>query len=87
MGQLKQAGNLEETLTKASERIAQGLAMRKSCELFKKAEAFLEPYSKEFMSEIQAKEYIQQTGIKILKLIYLLKNFDTEGDLIFYGLR
>jgi len=64
MAQLKQAGKLEGTISHTFESISKNPAMRESFEVFKKAEAFLEPYSKGFMSEIQARELIHQTGIR-----------------------
>lgn len=64
MGQLKQAGKLETTVSNRCENISRNPMMRESIEAFKKAEAFLEPYSKGFMSEIQARELIYQTGMR-----------------------
>ena len=64
MAQLKRAGSLEQTLATTFENIANQPALLKSVQRFKKAEAFLEPYSKGFMSETQAKELIRQAGIQ-----------------------
>jgi tetratricopeptide (TPR) repeat protein len=63
MGQLKQAGNLENAVTNTFENISKNPAMRESFEFFKKAEAFLKPY-KAFMEETQCRELIHQTGIQ-----------------------
>jgi hypothetical protein len=64
VAQLKQAGNLEGTVAHTFENISRNPVMRESFEIFKKAEAFLEPYSKGVMPEIQARELIRQTGIR-----------------------
>lgn len=64
MAQLKKAGNLESAVANTVENIANNPSLSKSLELFKRAEAFLEPYSKGFIPEIQAKELIHQTGIR-----------------------
>lgn len=64
MGQLKQAGKLETTVSNTFENITKNPAMRESFELFNKAETFLEPYCKGFLSETQARELIHQTGIR-----------------------
>lgn len=61
MGQLKQAGKLEMTVTKTYEHLS--LSMQESIQLFDKAQEFLKPY-KAFMSETQCRELIHQTGIK-----------------------
>jgi tetratricopeptide (TPR) repeat protein len=61
MGQLKQAGRLEGTVTRAYETLSP--SMKESYELFKKAQEFLKPY-KGFMSESQVRELIHQTGIR-----------------------
>jgi hypothetical protein len=64
MTQLKQAGNLEGAVKNVSQRIISNPVMRESFELFNKAESFLEPYSKSFLQEMQARELIHQTGIR-----------------------
>jgi len=61
MGQLKQAGKLEATVTEAYEHL--NLPMQESIKLFDKAQEFLKPY-KEFMPEARVRELIHQTGIK-----------------------
>lgn len=61
---LKQAGQLEEAVAKTVERFAGNSALRESWELFKKAETFLEPHCKKFLSEPQARELIHQMGIR-----------------------
>jgi hypothetical protein len=62
VGQLKQAGKLEETVSHALENISKNPAMRESFELFDKAQKFLKPY-REFMPETQCRELIHKTGI------------------------
>ena len=52
MAELKQVGQLEGTIAHAFENIVKNPAMRESVALFKKAETFLEPYSKGFLPEI-----------------------------------
>ncbi len=64
MVQLKQAGQLEGTVAHAFENIVKNPAMHESFEFFKKAETFLEPYSKQFMPETQVRALIHQTGIQ-----------------------
>ena len=64
MTQLKQVGKLEGAVDNGFQRVANNPAMLQSFELFKKAESFLDPYSKTFLPEIQVRELIQQTGIR-----------------------
>lgn len=59
---LKQAGVLEKYLSAKVEQLAPEL--RQSYELFQRAQAFLKPYSKTYITEAQARELIHQTGIK-----------------------
>lgn len=61
---LKQSGQLEGAVAKTVERFANNPAMRESWELFDRAQNFLEPYRKQFMSEIQARELIRQTNVR-----------------------
>ena len=61
MGALKESGKLETTIAKAREDLSR--EMRKSWELFDEAQKFLKPY-KGYMPESQARELIEQTGIK-----------------------
>jgi tetratricopeptide (TPR) repeat protein len=62
MGELKQAGKLEETLSNTFENISRNPVARESFELFDRAQEFLKPF-KEFMSESQCRELIHKTGI------------------------
>ena len=64
MGQLKQAGNLESAVTNTFESFSKNPAMLESFAFFKKAEAFLEPYSKGFLPEMQCRELIHQTRVR-----------------------
>ncbi len=64
VGQLKQAGKLEGAIANNLERISNTPALRESVDLFKKAEAFLKPYRKNFISEIEVRDLIHQTGIR-----------------------
>ncbi len=63
MGQLKQAGKLEGAIANNLERIANNPALRESHELFKNAQKFLKPYTKEFMSEAKCRDLIHESGI------------------------
>jgi len=60
MGQLKQAGRLEATITEAYEHLS--LPMQESVKLFDKAQEFLKPY-REFMPEAKCRELIHNTGL------------------------
>lgn len=64
IGQLKQAGQLEKTASNIFENISKDPILRQSFEFFKKAEIFLEPYSKKFLPEAQIRELIHQTGVR-----------------------
>jgi len=63
MTQLKVVGELEGIVTKNFESIANNPSMCQSFQRFEYAKEFLKPYSGKFMSEIQAKELIRQSGI------------------------
>lgn len=63
MGQLKQAGKLEEAIANNLERIANSPVLTESHELFRKAQKFLKPYTKEFMPEAKCRELIHDAGI------------------------
>jgi hypothetical protein len=61
---LTQNGNLEKTVAGAFENIVRDRAMLESLEKFRVAEEFLKPYRGQHLVESQAKELIQQTGIR-----------------------
>jgi hypothetical protein len=61
MGALKETGKLESTINRARDNLSP--EMKESLDKFKKAEEFLKP-RKEYMLESQAKELIEQTGVK-----------------------
>ena len=61
---LTQTGTLDKTVASAFEKIVRDKAMLESLEKFRKAELFLKPYRGQYLSEIQARELIHQTGIK-----------------------
>ncbi len=61
---LKNEGILEKTVATTFENIVSDRALLESLNIFKSAEAFLKPYSGEYLSETQARELIQYTGIK-----------------------
>jgi len=61
IGHLQKAGNLEAAISSACEHLTP--SVKKSFDLFDKAQEFLKPY-KEFMPESQVRELIHQTGIK-----------------------
>lgn len=60
---LRKAGQLESTLAKSSEFIANNPAMKESYELYNKAQAFLKPHGG-FLPEARCRELIHQTGVK-----------------------
>jgi len=64
MGQLKKAGRLEEVVNNTLEDILKNPKLSESYKLFERAEAFLEPHGKKFMSESQIRDLIHQTGIR-----------------------
>lgn len=60
IGQLKQAGQLETTLTKRYEHLS--LSMQESMALHKNAQEVLKPYAKKPMPEFKVRELIHDTG-------------------------
>ncbi|HSX03339.1 MAG TPA: hypothetical protein VLG76_01275 [Rhabdochlamydiaceae bacterium] len=63
IAELKQAGKLEKSIAGVFEGNVTERAMRESFEKFDKAKVFLKPYSKEYITETQARELIHQAGI------------------------
>lgn len=64
IAQLEQTGALENTVASTFESLVSNRAKLESFEKFKKAKEFLKPYKGQYLSEIQARELIHQTGIK-----------------------
>ena len=64
IARLTQTGDLEKTVGGAFENIVRDRAMLESLEKFRVAEEFLKPYRGQYLVESQAKELIQQTGIR-----------------------
>lgn len=62
--QLENAGALEKTVSGTFESIVTEKAMIESVEKFKNAREFLKPYKGQYLSEMQARDLIHQTGIK-----------------------
>jgi tetratricopeptide (TPR) repeat protein len=63
MGQLKQAGKVEEFIANNKERIANNPALRESEKLFERAQDFLEIHTKKFMPEGKCRELIHEAGV------------------------
>jgi tetratricopeptide (TPR) repeat protein len=60
--QLKRAGTLEKSQAAIIEQFTP--EMRQSYELFQSAQKFLKPYSKTYITEAAARDFIHQTGVK-----------------------
>ncbi len=63
IAQLEKAGTLEKTVARTVENLGNDKSIIESYSFFKKAENFLEPYSKQALSEVQIRDLIQQTGV------------------------
>lgn len=61
MGQLQKAKELQTTVVNAHQHLTP--SMKESCKLYENAQKILKPY-KEFMSELQVRELIHQTGVR-----------------------
>jgi tetratricopeptide (TPR) repeat protein len=64
MGQLKQAGKLEETVANVFESVANNPEALESSKLFERAEEVLHPKERKFMPEMEVRENIHEAGVR-----------------------